>query len=117
MSENTNESNWIAEDVPMYMVDTRLRQPMTDEDAGMSAPNRLARNVTYAEACAVVAKHLEEISLLNFVQRDGQTKAYQAASAMFEAAAPTGESRYPMTFGVQVAGRFHRVRRANDQGW
>lgn len=112
-SRGKNTGTWTAEDVPMYMVDKSQRRPMTDEDAAMSAPNRLGKDLPYREALALVAAHLLKSATYNFIERDGSAEFYRSAAAMFGSAAGTDEGYHPLEFGLQIHGRFYRVRRTD----
>ena len=101
---------WIAEDVPMYMIDNRENKPRRDEDVTMSAPISLGKHLSYTGALIKVAEHLESIAKLRITGREKTETFYRTAAQLFLAADETVGSYYPLTFGLQIHGRFYRVR-------
>lgn len=100
---------WIAEDVPWYLIDKDRERPWRDEDVAMSAPIIIAKG-TYLEAIDAMGKHMQKISEMNHVQRGGEGAMYRMAMGVFLAGSYV-DPRYPKELGLRVEGRYYRVMR------
>jgi hypothetical protein len=89
---------WRVEDIPAYQFDGSGRRPMTDEDAAMSAPSVLIRDVTLEEAQRKLFGHLT--ANREYAKRRNGDRAYT------EAIEALGRG----VRMVQVGGRGFRIR-------
>jgi len=94
--------SFIAEDIPWYQVTGKPLRAMTDEDYAMSAPRRLGKFGTVKEAREALAMDLLESSTYSFVVRGGEQEKYVMAAQAVRAGVD----------GVQIHGRYYRVREA-----
>jgi len=104
-----NTGTWIAEDIPMYLIDGK-NAPSTDEGYGMTAQREHGRNLSYTDALEMMAGKLREIADLEMIRRDRTEGFYRAAAQLFLSAADSVGGFYPVEFGLQIYGRFYRVR-------
>jgi len=94
---------WIAEDVPWYLIDKDAERPWRDEDMAMSATQRLAVRDTELHAREALSNHLMSISRYGHVIRGGESETYEQAAVLV---------LRPGYGGIRIHGRYYRVRKA-----
>lgn len=111
MSKTTgpNTGTWIAESVPMYEI-TGKNVPTTDEGFGMTARQEFGRGLSYTDALEVIAGKLTELAAPEYSRSDHTGEFHRAAAALFLSAADTVGGYMPLDFGLQIHGRFWRIR-------
>jgi hypothetical protein len=95
-------TDWIAEEVPSYLLDSSYRRPTSDHTAHITATITVTSDVTERAAHQIMALHLESIARLSHVQSFGNPAKYNAAANAFRAGVDA----------VQISGRVFRVRHA-----
>lgn len=103
-------TEWIAEDVPWYMIDTKVERPWRDEDVAMSSPIVVAKG-TYLECAKAMGNRMENHAEMSHVIRGGEAPMYRMAMGVFLALSYV-DTRYPQEIGIRVSGRYYRVRPA-----
>lgn len=101
-------NQWVAEDVPWYMIDKDQERPWRDEDVAMSSPTTVYKG-DYENCLRAMHNALNRISEMNHVQRSGEAALFRSAAQMFYNAM-LADNRFPHELGVRIAGRYHRVR-------